>query len=37
MKADDFWKLFTETGDIVFYLLYKEEQRNEENEAAKAG
>ena len=37
MKADDFWKLFTETGEVVYYLLYKEEQRKEESDAVKAG
>jgi len=24
MTANDFWSLFCETGDIVFYLIYKE-------------
>lgn len=24
MTADNMWKLFEETGDIVFYILYKE-------------
>lgn len=37
MKADDLWKMFMETGDIIFYLLYKEELKKEENETAKAG
>lgn len=24
MRADDIWKLFVETGDIIYYLLYRE-------------
>ena len=23
MTADNMWRLFTETGDILFYLFYK--------------
>ena len=27
--ADVFWDLFAETGDIVYYILYKAEKRKE--------
>ena len=23
MTAEEFWKLFTETGNIIYYLIYK--------------
>lgn len=35
--ADDMWMMFIETGDIIYYLLYKAEMRKEESEEAKAG
>ncbi len=28
MFSDNFWELFTETGDIRFYLLYRESDDN---------
>lgn len=37
MKADDYWKLFAETGNIIYYLLYKAELKSEVQDKAKAG
>ncbi len=28
MSSDNFWELFTETGDIGYYLLYVESDDN---------
>ena len=36
MNADDIWRFFEETGDVIYYLIYKELYR-EEDTAAKAG
>lgn len=32
MNAEGFWKLFVETGDVLFYLLYKEEKMEKTEE-----
>lgn len=29
MDKDAFWNFFTETGDIEFYLMYKEKAQDE--------
>lgn len=37
MNSDTFWQLFAETGDIEFYLIYKEsgsQQEEQERESA---
>jgi len=31
MKPDDVWKLFSETGDINYYLLYRAAENKSEN------
>ncbi len=37
MKADDYWRFFAETGDIIYYLLYRGALSQDEETAAKAG
>jgi len=32
MTAENMWKLFAETGDIMFYLLYMELLKEESTE-----
>ena len=37
MNADEYWEMFTETGNIIFYLLYRAEINDEKRDETTVG